>query len=245
MAMSVYASWSNCGTVGEENEDRWYADPRNGLYIVCDGIGGQPGGGVAAQVAIDLLPGRFLEVLNESASLDDVLSGENLERGVCELSSRIHGAAKADSRLHKMGCTFVAAVVRLPRVLVMNLGDSRAYHVHENTLDRLTTDHSVAQSLVNQGAISGHEARAHPAGNMLTHFIGMKTCPRPASNLVPAVAGDRLLLCTDGLTDAVQDDEITTILSHPSDVIEACQNLVKRAIQKGEKDDITALVVDL
>lgn len=244
MYRRIHAGLSSRGKVREQNDDRWYADPSLDLYLVCDGMGGQRAGGVAAQLVVELLPRVLQPILGTVDTLHDASLVAELERAVVRLSFRIRDAGR-EPEFSGMGCTVVAALVRRDQALVMHMGDSRAYRLHNGRLDSLTVDHSAVQSLVRCGAIGEDEASRHPTKSMLTRYVGMDSSLPPETKLVQVCPGDRLLLCTDGLTDMLDDDDLKRVLLSATDPSQACDQLIKLAEDLGGRDNATTLVVEI
>jgi protein phosphatase len=144
-----------------------------------------------------------------------------------------------------MGATLVLAIIRDGRLTVAHLGDSRAYRFHLGTLSRLTADHSVVELLLEQGVISGAEARDHPARGRITRYVGMDGTAEPDIVSVDFAPGDRLLLCTDGLTSVLPDAALADVLTRTDgDPAAASEGLVRAALAAGTADNVTALVAE-
>jgi protein phosphatase len=144
-----------------------------------------------------------------------------------------------------MGSTVVCALVRGNQVLIAHMGDSRAYRLRGGRLKQLTRDHSLVELLIRSGDITLEEAATHPSRGRLTRNIGMDGEPLPQTCLLKHRAGDQLLLCTDGLTGMISDEQIKTILSESSPLETRCQRLVDAANQAGGKDNVTVLLLSI
>lgn len=205
------------------------------LYAVADGMGGHRAGEIASRVAIEELlanaPGR-----NDAKALARAVRAAN--RAVIE------SAEKSRTRTG-MGTTLTAAFVDGLDVSIAHVGDSRAYLLHDGQLSRITEDHSMVADLVRQGSISEEEARFHPQRSVITRALGSD--PNMAADVYELTAspGDRLLLCTDGLTGMLEDAYIAEILAAESDPASAVAKLVEAANRAGGYDNITAVVVDV
>lgn len=237
----VCAALSDRGPVRASNEDRLFTDSDRGIYIVADGMGGLPGGAIAAQLVVDRLPELVIRGLDGGDRLVGELAVQAVCRAVVELSAMVrHG----DIGPCGMGATLVLACIRGSDALIASLGDSRAYLLRERRLRRLTTDHSLAELLVQSGDLTEEEAAAHPARTRLTRYVGMREPVSPEARIVPLVPGDRLLLCCDGLTSAVGDYQIAAVLQEEPDATAVCQQLVAAANAARGTDNITLITID-
>jgi protein phosphatase len=243
LARNTYAGLTDRGRVRPQNEDRWFADPRRGLFIVADGMGGGPAGAVAAQAVVDALPPLLEQRLEGLASLADPGTLPAVLAALSQFSDKIRAESRHRPGLHGMGSTVVLAIVRQSQAVVAHMGDSRAYLWRGSRLARLTRDHSLIQLLLDCGEITPEQAAGHPARGQITRFVGMPDASLPEARLVPLAPGDRLLLCTDGLTGMVDDARLLAILDETPEPAKACRRLIAAANDAGGKDNITALVV--
>jgi serine/threonine protein phosphatase PrpC len=178
--------------------------------------------------------------------IDDLMNPiatEKLKAAISELSMEVRDQAKEEPALKGMGATIVTALIKDSRGLVAHIGDSRAYLLRCNRLRRITKDHSVVQLLIDAGEIDADEAATHPARYQVTGCVGMEGDPLPEVTLLDLARGDRLLLCTDGLTGMLSDEEIQGYLQSNPNLNQVCRKLVDAANGAGGKDNITALVV--
>ena len=238
-----YAGETDVGRVRRENQDRWYADPQQGLFLVADGMGGSTNGKLAADAVAEVLPRLIRQRIQETADLASPKAACELVRTVAELSDRLRKESQQHVVTRGIGSTVVLALIRGGRARVVHLGDSRAYLLHHGRLRQLTRDHSLLQAMVETGVLSSEEATSHPARAQLTQFVGMPGVPVPPSELVALVPGDRLLLCTDGLYGRVDFDHLRAALAQDRPSQEVCRSLVSAAMEAGGQDNITALVV--
>jgi protein phosphatase len=245
METIAFAGLTDRGRVREQNEDRWFADPRLGLYLVSDGMGGTLAGGLAAQIVVEALPpllGRSLEGIADLASLE---ARDRVLATLVELSDRIRQESKGQPGLDGMGATVVLALIRAHHAWVAHMGDSRAYLLREGTLEPLTRDHSIVRLLIDHGDISPEEAAHHPSQGQLTRHVGMAREALPEIRPLELHPGDRLLLCSDGLTVMLGDEEVRAILVQSATPDEACRRLIAAANESGGRDNITALVASV
>jgi len=240
-----HAGLSDPGRVRDRNEDSWMADPRRGLYIVSDGIGGELAGDVASRAVVEALPGLVTRSLGEAPDPGAVETLQHVKEAICELSGQIRDQTRHEPGLEGMGATVVLALVRGACAVIAYLGDSRAYRLREGRLEQLTQDHTIVRLLVDRGEIAPDEAAAHPSRGQLTRAVGMEGECLPESARIDLQSGDRLLLCTDGLVDMLSDEEVGSILGDRAPPASTCRRLVDAANAAGGKDNITAVVLDI
>jgi serine/threonine protein phosphatase PrpC len=223
-------SATDIGRVRERNEDSVLVDPP--LYVVADGMGGHRGGQVASQVALEAMEGFATE---GRGSLADHVRRAN--RAVWDRSVE-------DERLSGMGTTLTAALIDGARALIAHVGDSRAYLLRDGSLQQLTTDHTLVARMVKSGEITEAEAEVHPHKNVLTRALGTDEQVEVDEDSIALVDGDRVLLCSDGLTGMVTEDQIQAILENSDQPQQAADRLVKAANRAGGIDNITVVVLD-
>ena len=224
-------SATDIGRVRERNEDSILVQPP--LYVVADGMGGHRGGDVASQVAIETM--ERLEGADRG-SLAEHVRGAN--RAVWE-------RANEDQRLSGMGTTLTA--VRFDGdggVALAHVGDSRAYLMRDGSLRKLTTDHTLDERMLRSGEITEEEAEVHPHRNVMTRALGTDEQVEVDEDSITLSDGDRLLLCSDGLTGMVTEDQILAILEHSDGAQQAADRLVKAANRAGGIDNISVVVLD-
>jgi protein phosphatase len=241
----VVGMLSDVGCVREVNEDSGtYIKPddpallttKGLLIVVADGMGGHTAGEVASGLAIDVIPRAYYDDSGDPASA--------LENAFHEANSAIYSAAEQDATMTGMGTTCTALVLQNGSAISAHVGDSRLYLVREGAIHLLTEDHSAVMEMVKAGLITHEQARHHPEKNIILRAMGshadveVTTWQEP----FPVKAGDRFLLCTDGLYDLVDDEEIGRIvtLSEPQS---ACENLIALAKVRGGHDNITVGIV--
>lgn len=238
-----HAGLTDQGRVREQNEDRWLADGSFGLFVVADGMGGERGGGLAADIVVATLPLLLSRVMAAILDLNDPLAAEQVREALSELSQHVRRESQGHAGLDGMGATVVMALVRKDAALIGHMGDSRAYLLREGRLEQLTRDHSLVQLLLDCGEITPAEAVRHPSRGQLTRYNGMTGEPLPEARLVELRLGDRLLLCSDGLTGMLSDDEVLSILAQNPAPATCCDRLVSAANAAGGRDNVTALVI--
>jgi protein phosphatase len=223
-------SASDIGRIREGNEDSFLVLAP--LYAVADGMGGHRGGEVASSLALDTVQGMFER---REGSLTEQVTSAN--RAVFERS-------QSDRAVAGMGTTLTAALVDGDRVHLAHVGDSRAYLFRAGTLTQLTEDHTLVHRMVMEGEITEAEAETHPHRSILTRALGVDATVQVDEGDIVVAPGDRILLCTDGLTGMVAEDEIRTVLESVDDPQEAVDTLVGSANRAGGIDNITAVVLD-
>lgn len=232
---------SDVGRRRENNQDSAVTSPR--ILAVADGMGGHAHGEVASAVAISAL-------LDMDARLRDVdLSGVDLlaalRGAIEEAAARLTGLAQQNPDLRGTGTTVVALVVDGTRIGALHLGDSRAYLLRDDRLHRLTRDHTLVQSLVDEGRISEAEAATHPRRSWLVKTLQDSSAPEPDLFHVEGVPGDRYLICSDGVTAVLEDGQLHEVLAGVADPAAAVAELITRANAGGGPDNITCIVADL
>ena len=239
----AFAGLSSRGLVRARNEDNWLADPERDLFVVADGMGSHNAGAVASALVVEELPALLPMQTLESCAPCEVEAAEALRAALLGLNRRMCERARERSELNGMGATLVMVLIRRAHALVAHLCDSRAYRLRDGNLTALTRDHSVVRYLVDAGELSEAQAERHPAKNRVSRYAGMQgevladVCCKKLRD------GDRLLLCTDGLTRMLPDAEIGALLSKSPEPAAACRALVEAAEAAGGEDNITALVV--
>lgn len=223
-------SATDIGRVRERNEDSILVNPP--LYVVADGMGGHRGGQVASQVALETMEHLATE---GPGSLADHVRRAN--RAVWDRSVE-------DERLSGMGTTLTAARIDDASALIAHVGDSRAYLLRDAMLRQLTTDHTLVDRMVRSGEITEAEAEVHPHKNVLTRALGTDEQVEVDEDALALVDGDRLLICSDGLTGMVTEDQIQAILENSDHPQQAADRLVKAANRAGGIDNISVVVLD-
>jgi len=218
---------TDVGRVRKGNEDSFTAeDP---LFAVADGMGGHQGGEVASSLA--------LETIGKGS--------RPIEKMVQEANQAVYRRADQDPGLSGMGTTLTALVADGEVLRMAHVGDSRAYMLRDGRLQRLTKDHTVVQRLVDEGKLTAEEAEIHPQRSILTRALGVDESLQVDQGAIEPRTGDRLLLCSDGLTGMVDEERITRILIENPDPQAAADALVEAANEAGGQDNITAVVMDV
>ena len=247
--MALALSIGKCSLLGnyrENNEDSIDVQlfPEMTVCLVADGMGGQAAGEVASKRAVEIVPRELKKRLVASVSNDDAKA--IVRRSVVQANEEIMSLAALDRELKNMGTTVVLTVWRKGSSLmyVAGMGDSRVYLVHGKKIEQLTVDHSIAQALVEAKTITAAEARTHRYRNVLWKYLGSQEVGEgPEVKIVPLQAGDRFLLCSDGLSNLIANEEIGELLgTKPFEEVPAA--LIQLANDRGGDDNITAVAVE-
>lgn len=239
-----WAAETHPGKERRENEDSFFADPEPALFLVSDGMGGHRGGALASEIVAEDLPVMIENALDRLKVGTPRTIRSLLERIIAEQSKQLQLEGTSETGFRDMGATLVIALLRKGRCFVANIGDSRAYRLRRNRLVQLTRDHSVVSELIEKGRIEPEEAANHDASGQITRYVGMEEKARSHVRSFTLKKDDRLLLCTDGLTDMLDDSKITAILKAEADPQAACKSLVSAANKAGGHDNVTTLVID-
>ncbi|GAA1343369.1 PP2C family protein-serine/threonine phosphatase [Saccharothrix algeriensis] len=228
---------SDIGLVRESNEDSLLVG--SAVFAVADGMGGHAAGEVASAMAVEHL--RALD------GRDD-LRPDDIRDALAAANTAIRAAGQADPERTGMGSTVtglaLVAQAGSPHWVVFNLGDSRVYRYAGGVLELLTADHSEAAELVAAGRLTPEQARTSPFRNVITRALGVHHGVDPDHLVIPAVAGERFLLCSDGLNGELDDDRIAAVLRATPDPGAAAEELVRQAVAAGGRDNVTVVVVD-
>jgi len=231
------------------NEDAYMVNNKMFLYAVADGIGGNEGGEVASRIAVETLAKVMPDVLREAESnpsSEDNHTADSrltaLQKAITFTNLKIREARSKDPQLASMGTTLTALLLRSKDALIAHAGDSRAYLLRSGLLRQLTFDHSFVAEYVAAGLLTLEEARESPYRHVITRALGIDEAVRADFTEHQLQQDDRILLCTDGLTEMVDDPEILMILSSSSPR-EAVQKLLAAANDHGGVDNITAVVL--
>lgn len=254
----AYGAYSDTGLTRDANEDSYLVEQfalrddvrgsiRCGLYLVSDGMGGEAGGAVASSMTVRAFSEAILPVLNKYRLRDSGrdLSTEmkaSMQDAVNKACAAVYDRAHDDPLLRHMGATLVVAVMLGPHLYVANVGDSRAYLIGQTDIKRLTVDHTVIAQLIERGDLDEVQARDHPAQGELTRNIGAKPRAEVHFHHQQLRLGDALLLCCDGLTDVIEDEEIRGIVLAAHDRQVACHHLVNLANSRGGPDNVTLIL---
>ncbi|MEM5781092.1 MAG: Stp1/IreP family PP2C-type Ser/Thr phosphatase [Lawsonibacter sp.] len=228
------------GTVRQQNQDAYaIRQLENGrvIAVVCDGMGGARAGNVASTMAVE----RFMEAFLEQG--DGEQDQERMQVAAALANQDIFQRAATDSDCSGMGTTLVAALAGTEEAVILNEGDSRAYHINQDGIVRITRDHSLVEDMVERGELTREEARTHPHKNLITRALGAEPVLLADCFRQPMVPGDYLLLCSDGLSNIVTDQEILYEVIHGGEDETCCQRLLEIALHRGAPDNVTVVII--
>jgi len=227
------AGRTDIGRLRENNEDVIFTNDR--LVLVADGMGGHPGGEIAAEVVAGVVPAAFT-----GQSIDEI------EAAVRAANWSIRERATAQPGMEGMGTTVCAVgLLSSGHLAIVNVGDSRAYLFRQGSLSRLTRDHSLTAELIELGELEEKEAAQHPYYGILTRALGVGSVVEIARTTLIVEEGDRIVVCSDGLFNELTDDEIETMLGGDPDVSEIVDTLVDGAIAKGGRDNVSVAIAEM
>lgn len=239
--MQLFAK-TDVGKVRSINQDAFYINTLpNGaaLAIVCDGMGGASAGDIASKTAIEIISHYIINAYNPAMSSEDIK--RLLDNAISSANLEVYTLSQKDEQLLGMGTTVVAAIVNENQAVICNVGDSRAYLINEGML-QITRDHSMVQSLVEIGKLSPEEARVHPEKNVITRALGVEENILTDSYHIEFNQDDKLLLCSDGLTNYADEESILRIVNDNA-LDKTTDLLINQAILGGGRDNITAAVI--
>jgi serine/threonine protein phosphatase PrpC len=232
MRLGQRAGVTDAGRKRRRNEDAFVVDPP--LFVVADGMGGAQAGEVASRLAA--------AAFREYHDADELAGDERVRAIIQEANRRIYERAQVDTNASGMGTTVTAAIVEGGRVAIGHVGDSRAYRIRAGALEQLTDDHSLVADLMRSGRLTAEEADTHPQRSVITRALGTDPEVDVDTFTVAAEPGDVFLLCSDGLTTMVGDDEILRLVAESSGLESAAKALVKAANRHGGEDNVTVVL---
>ena len=233
---------TDVGKRRELNEDYIYTSEKmignlSNLFIVADGMGGHNAGDYASRYTVE----KVIETVEELENERDI--EEIMQEAIYRANAYIYEKARTDIKLSGMGTTLVIASIKNQEVLVANIGDSRMYVINKN-ITQITKDHSLVEEMVTMGGLDKEAARNHPDKNIITRAIGVKEFVLADFFEVKLEKEDKILLCTDGLTNMLDDDEIHRIVQSNEDVETAAKALIAAANEKGGRDNIAVVLIE-
>jgi serine/threonine protein phosphatase PrpC len=241
---------THVGKQRQHNEDAFLVADEAKLYLVADGMGGHAAGEIASRIAVDSISEFILHTREDDGTWPHAYdeqykrSTNRLMAAVRLANTRVLEAMRKDARLRGMWTTVVACLADEDTMSVAHVGDSRAYLVRDGRLSRLTNDHSWVFEQVQAGMLTEEEAEKHPLRNVITRALGGALSVSPDASEVASKPGDVYLLCSDGLTGMLPEEEILRVVNDNIDDLErACQELIDRANEHGGLDNVTAILV--
>ena len=238
-------SMTDVGLVRKENQDACavcqHEESGHTLCVVCDGMGGAAGGKLASRIAVDTFMTEMQKVLRRDMTPEQLREASSY--AVVLANRSIRDAAEASVDCRGMGTTLVSAVSYDGGAVLSNVGDSRAYHITADGIQRVTKDHSLVESMVDRGDITAEEARHHPNRNLITRALGPDMSALSDEYICPLEPGDFLLLCSDGLVDTVTDQEMLFEVIHGDDLNTCLDRLLAISKSHGASDNVTAVLM--
>jgi serine/threonine protein phosphatase PrpC len=241
---------SHVGRQRQHNEDSYLVEDDAKLFLVADGMGGHAAGEIASRIAVDSINEFIVHSKSDDGTWPHAYdehfrrSTNRLMAAVRLANTRVLEAMRKDARLRGMGTTVVACLVDDDLISVAHVGDSRAYLIRDKQLSRITNDHSWVFEQVQAGMLTEAEAEKHPLRNVITRALGGALQVSPDASEIEARPGDVYLLCSDGLTGMVSEDEILKVVTqNDGDLKKACHQLIDIANEHGGLDNVTAVLV--
>ena len=246
------AGKTDVGCVRTNNEDNFGYDLRHGIFVVCDGMGGQAAGEVASKLGVDTLLAYFRNgqpaaETPQTITTQDGLSGRGraLASAVSLANKTIYEAGQQQPAQTGMGSTVVAALVDDNALSIANVGDSRIYLIRQGVIQQLTQDHSLVMEQVRRGIITREQAEHSEVQNIILKALGSEETVDPDVEDLVVVEGDVLLMNSDGLTKYVRDEEILKLVTASPSLEQACDSLIQAAKDRGGDDNITCLLLKI
>ncbi len=234
----IVAAKTHKGLVREKNEDCFFIDDVTfKLFVVADGMGGHKAGEIASHEAVEILKKELLSVVSEEKI------EETMGLAFDNANDSIYEQASASEDMEGMGTTLTALYISGEQLHFAHIGDSRAYFVSDKKLEQITTDHTLVEQLILNGTLTREEAATHPNRNVITKAVGVDN-KITMDYFVRDKEYDKVLLCSDGLTDSLNDEEIFELISRSETASKAVNNLVEESNAKGGHDNITVVLID-
>ena len=237
---------TDAGCVRPQNQDAFHIeqlDENCALCIVCDGMGGAKSGNVASSLAVEVFTQEIRATWRAGMSPEDK---ENMLRNAVKLVNfTVYDQAAQFADFAGMGTTLVAALVESNLAIVVNVGDSRAYHIGAEGICKVTQDHSIVQMMVDRGELTEEQAKSYPGKNLITRAVGTDATVECDLFRTEVAKGDCMLLCSDGLTNLLDEQEILFEVAHGEQLGSCCQRLMEIALNRGAPDNVTCLLLQV
>ncbi len=241
-----YWSITDPGNVREQNQDAHQfevLDKNTLLCVVCDGMGGAKSGNVASTLAVDV----FVQEIRRTwtADMDQERIDQMLSGAVKLANFTVYDQAKQFEEFTGMGTTLVAALINKKQATLVNVGDSRAYHIGDGGVKQLTLDHSLVQMMISKGELTPEQARTYPGKNLITRAIGTESVVSCDIYHKKLSTGDCLLLCSDGLSNIVDEQEMLFEVVHGAERSSSCERLLNITKNRGAPDNVTCALIQI
>ncbi len=240
----TYTALTDIGRVRSINEDAFLVEPELNLFVVADGMGGHAAGDVASKLALKSLVRSYraqLVALKKAAK--QRTADHVLRRAINTANRKVFNQSNAKSHLNGMGTTIVGILLQDSTAFIFHVGDSRAYLIRQDEIELLTSDHSWVNMQVKQGKLNEEDARHHPLKNVITKALGIHKKVEPDIEMRSIKSGDIILLCSDGINNMLEDNEILGIIIDSSGLDAAAGRLIETANNRGGDDNSTVLLV--
>ncbi len=241
-----YWGLSDPGCVRQQNQDTYVVeqlDRSSAICVVCDGMGGAKSGNVASSLAAEVF---VQEIKRSYSSMMDREKSDQMLRSAAKLANfTVFDQAQQFEEFEGMGTTLVAALIRGKKATILNVGDSRAYGISTEGISQLTTDHSVVQMMVDRGELTPETAKTYPGKNLITRAVGTESMVMCDIIHTDVVKGDFILLCSDGLSNMMDDQEILFEVVHGGAPELCCQRLLEIAKNRGAPDNVTSVLIKI
>ena len=240
---------TDIGLVRKVNEDSFSCEKLEGiddsyLYIVADGMGGHNAGEVASSMAVQEVTSYIRENI-ETLKLGDKEIQDLIRNAILHANEKVYKTSILKSNCLGMGTTLSMVLVKDSSIFIGHVGDSRIYLIRENEIKRITEDHSLVAELIKSGSIKPEDANNHPQKNVITKALGTEYTLEPDVSQSDIQSGDFILICTDGLSNAVYEEDMIYTIVNTSDLNDACELLINKAKESGGFDNITAVVIQI
>ncbi|MDA8141392.1 MAG: Stp1/IreP family PP2C-type Ser/Thr phosphatase [Desulfobacteraceae bacterium] len=229
---------TDVGRIRSNNEDAFMINPEVGYCLVADGMGGAAAGEMASQIFAQ----TAVELFQSGATSSEQDLVERVQSTFQEANDRILDHADKHPEHKGMGCTAELLAFTATGFVIGHMGDSRTYRLRQGNLKQLTKDHSLVQDQLDQGLITAEQARSHRMRNIILRAVGVRPSPALDTLRGPIFNGDLFLLCSDGLTDLVEDDDIIRVLEGNGDLVFKAEHLIALANEAGGKDNVTVVL---
>ena len=239
---------TDIGSVRSENQDSYTIrqfGEHEAVVVVCDGMGGAQAGNVASAVAVETFAAAVEDIYTQDAEWDQNTCIALLQEACSRANTQVYQLSRSDPQYRGMGTTLVAALLLGQDAYVINVGDSRCYLLDQEGIHQVSKDHSWVQFLVDRGDITPEEARVHPKKNLITKALGVDRDVRPDCFHIPLEENSRLLLCSDGLSNVLTDEELLRESGGEIPLDEGCRSMMALTLEQGAPDNVTIVMAQL
>ena len=238
---------TNSGKIRKHNQDVFKMQTNEDkdvvVLVVCDGMGGANAGNVASETAAGAFMDHMKSILYNAGNTTQSEIASLMVDAVLAANTAVYDKSLQDEEFEGMGTTLTAAVSTNDGEVVVNIGDSRLYHVTNGKITQITRDHSVVEDMIEKGEITRNEARRHPSRNLITRALGTGYYEPPDVFFLKMDSSDTIILCSDGLSNVVTDNEIQFESQRDTSVHEMCDSLVDMALTRGAPDNVTVVIL--